>query len=342
MTGRAVPLPPELDQRDRRVADLVDRVAVGSGHPALSGSQRSALLAPEAVTGPSLATPVRVAVFDAAPGSASRATGFAQGLPTPPDGHYAVEVVVDSGLGDPSALKAELLQALVEEVGREGGGLVRLWVPWAGPDDDEWALGTGFTHERDLRQLRCPLPLAPDGRVPLATRPFVPGQDDEAWLRANNRAFAGHPEQGNWDLEILRQREDEPWFDPTGFLVRDEAGVIAAWCWTKVHTESDPPMGEIYVIGVDPDFQGRGWGRALTRAGLDWLARAGLSVGMLYVDASNEAAVALYRSLGFTEDHTDRAYSRVVDPSSSTGADEPADREGHAGGDAQDDQLTAG
>ncbi len=76
-------------------------------------------------------------------------------------------------------------------------------------------------------------------------------------------------------------------------------------------------MGEIYVIGVDPDFQGRGWGRALTRAGLDWLARAGLSVGMLYVDAANEAAIALYRSLGFTEDHTDRAYWRVVEPSTS-------------------------
>jgi mycothiol synthase len=316
MTGRAVPLPPpELDERHRRaVLDLVDRVALACGHPALSESQRSALLAPEAVTGPSLATPVRVAVFDGAPGSASRATGFAQALPTPPDSHYAVEVVVDSSLGDPSAVKAELLRAVVEEVGREGGGLVRLWAPWAGPDDDGWALGTGFTHERDLRQLRCQLPLASDGRVPLATRPFVPGLDDEAWLRANNRAFAGHPEQGNWNLEILRQREDEPWFDPAGFLVRDEAGVMAAWCWTKVHAESHPPMGEIYVIGVDPDFQGRGWGRALTRAGLDWLARAGPSVGMLYVDASNDAAVALYRSLGFTEDHTDRAYSRVVDP----------------------------
>jgi ribosomal protein S18 acetylase RimI-like enzyme len=35
---------------------------------------------------------------------------------------------------------------------------------------------------------------------------------------------------------------------------------------------------------------------------------------MLYVDAANTAAVDLYRSLGFKEDHTDRAYSRVVAP----------------------------
>ncbi len=70
-------------------------------------------------------------------------------------------------------------------------------------------------------------------------------------------------------------------------------------------------MGEIYVISVDPDFGGRGLGRALTIAGLDHLASLGLSIGMLYVDEANAAAVGLYRSLGFTVDHVDRAY--VVD-----------------------------
>jgi mycothiol synthase len=67
-------------------------------------------------------------------------------------------------------------------------------------------------------------------------------------------------------------------------------------------------MGEIYVISVDPDFQGRGWGRALTLAGLDWLAGRGLWTGMLYVDGRNRQATAMYRSMGFTDHHVDRAY----------------------------------
>ncbi len=167
--------------------------------------------------------------------------------------------------------------------------------------------------------MRCPLPLPgpgsvedADGQRRLPVRPFRPGVDEESWLAVNNRAFASHPEQGHWDRATLLEREQEPWFDPEGFLVLEADGRMAGSCWTKVHALTEPPLGEIYVIGVDPDFHGRGWGRALTRAGLDWLAGRGLSVGMLYVDADNTAAVHLYRSMGFSNDHVDRSYLRTV------------------------------
>ena len=58
----------------------------------------------------------------------------------------------------------------------------------------------------------------------------------------------------------------------------------------------------LYVIATDPDFEGRGLGRRLTLAGLDWLAGRGLATGMLYVDAANTRAVRLYEDLGFTVD----------------------------------------
>ena len=142
-----------------------------------------------------------------------------------------------------------------------------------------------------------------------------------AWLEVNNRAFRGHPEQGSWDLATIYERERQGWFDPDGFLLHERDGRLAGFCWTKVHEAEDDEandasseqLGEIYVIAVDPDFQGHGLGRQLVLAGLASLCERGVSTGMLYVDRDNDAARKLYFSLGFSDDHTDRAY--VIDVS---------------------------
>lgn len=221
---------------------------------------------------------------------------------------WSVEVVVPAERrveGD--CVAEDLLRAAMAEVGHQGGGHVHLWVPKPTAWWDQTARHSGLERGRDLLQMRRPLPL-PDSKTGLDIRPFVPGQDEAAWLEVNNRAFASHPEQGDWHLDTVLEREAEPWFDPEGFLLHERDGRLAGFCWTKVHG-GDHPMGEIYVIGVDPDFQGLGLGRALVVAGLDHLATAGLETAMLYVDADNNAAVGLYRDLGFTVDHTDRAYT---------------------------------
>ncbi|HEX4081450.1 MAG TPA: mycothiol synthase [Acidimicrobiales bacterium] len=236
---------------------------------------------------------------------------------------WEVEIVVDPDArqaGETTAIEVELLRAALAYAAGRGGGTVRYWAFTVVDGHDDAVTALGFEVERTLLQMRVPLPLDPAVRPtgrPLAVRPFRPGDDDAAWLEANNRAFAGHPEQGDWDEATLLARQAEPWFDAAGFLLHEEGGAageggrVAGSCWTKVHEDTTPPMGEIYVISVDPDFGGRGLGRALTIAGLDHLASLGLSVGMLYVDEANAAAVGLYRSLGFTVDHVDRAYVHV-------------------------------
>jgi mycothiol synthase len=257
--------------------------------------------------------------------------GYAQVSVGPGSGQFAVESVVDpsvdgadAGADGPegtvgAAVADALLAQSVDWVRSAGGGTLRLWVPNADEADDRRAFAQGFGVERNLLQMRCPLPLPPSAPDrgsgdAVTVRPFRVGSDESGWLATNNRAFASHPEQGHWELATLLEREREAWFDPEGFLVLEVDGRVAASCWTKVHHQADPPMGEIYVISVDPDFHGRGWGRALTRAGLDWLADQGLTVGMLYVDADNVAATTMYRSMGFVEHHVDRAYLLTIEP----------------------------
>jgi mycothiol synthase len=204
----------------------------------------------------------------------------------------------------------ETLDAAFEEIARSGGGPVRWFVTDPTEADEATAEKHGLKPERDLLQLRRPLPI--EGAVPaIAVRAFEPGRDEAAWIEVNNRAFDTHPEQGGWTLADALARESEPWFDPSGFLLHHDAetGALAGFVWTRVHAELAPALGEIYVIGVDPRFQGRGLGRTLTLVGLDWLHRErGIDHGMLYVDSDNTPAIAMYTSLGFTTDHTDRAY----------------------------------
>jgi len=183
------------------------------------------------------------------------------------------------------------------------------WLPGSDTAIEAALTALGFRADRCQHQMRVPLPRPDAIRIPAGVelRAFRPGTDDAAWLRVNNRAFENHPDQGGWVEEILPRRMAEPWFDPEGFLLAWRGEALAGFCWTKVHTAPEH-LGEIFVIGVDPDAQGIGLGRALTLAGLDHLAVVrGCPTGVLYVAAANAPAVGLYESIGFEVHRTDTA-----------------------------------
>lgn len=208
-----------------------------------------------------------------------------------------------------------LLRSLVDDASPQG---LRVWAHGDLPGAKALAAAADLSRARGL--WRMVLPLRPDGSAPplpesvrggdlarpVSIRPFRVGEDEQAWLTVNARAFADHPEQGGITLADLRQRQNEPWFDAEGFFVAEDTatGALAGYHWTKTHADGagltgGEPAGEVYAVGVDPEWQGTGLGRALTVAGLRHLQQRGLPLVLLYVDEENRAAVRLYESLGF-------------------------------------------
>ena len=163
----------------------------------------------------------------------------------------------------------------------------------------------GFERVRELWVMRRTMspttsPL-PELGVPagMRIRGYEPRDADEL-LRVNAAAFAHHPEQGAMDAANLAERMAEPWFDPAGLLLAVEGtggdARVLGFHWTKQHSSE---VGEVYVVGIDPDTQGRGLGRLLTLAGLHHLAARGVAEILLYVESDNAPAIRLYSGLGF-------------------------------------------
>ncbi|MFD5070181.1 mycothiol synthase [Streptomyces sp. NPDC058369] len=236
--------------------------------------------------------------------------GYAQLEDTDPVEAPAAELVVHPahrGHGHGRALGAALLAAT--------GKRLRVWAHGGKAAARHLAQVLGLSLFRELRQLRRPLsplnlaePALPPG---VTVRTFVPGEDDAAWLAVNSAAFAHHPEQGSLTQRDLDDRKAEPWFDPKGFFLaerEDGAGSteLIGFHWTKVH--ADEQLGEVYVVGIRPDAQGGGLGKALTAIGLRHLAAEGLPTAMLYVDADNPAALAVYERMGFVTHEVDLMY----------------------------------
>jgi mycothiol synthase len=223
----------------------------------------------------------------------------------------SAELVVDPLFRKRGVGRAMLHRMLVET----SPGILRLWAHGEHPAAAALAGAMGFVRVRCLWQMRRSLssalqePVLPPG---VTVRTFEPGRDDEAWVALNARAFAGHPEQGSWTVEDLRRRMCEPWFDPAGFFLAERDNHLVGFHWTKVHGNGDghghEPIGEVYVVGVDPAEQGNGLGSALTATGLSYLRARGLPQAMLYVDESNTAAINVYERLGFTHWETDVMY----------------------------------
>jgi mycothiol synthase len=225
----------------------------------------------------------------------------------------SVELVVH-----PDHRKSGLGKELLSKSKEICGSKMRLWAHGDLSVAQKLAEENGLERIRTVIQMRKSLADLHPQQHNFQIRTFLPGIDNEEWLALNNQLFKDHPEQGGWSIKDLQTRLAESWFDPAGFFVATENSKLTGFTWTKIHgghshehedqTEQHDhdPIGEIYITAVATS--GTGLGKVLTQTALAYLKANGLTTAMLYVDSDNQAALNLYKSLGFAESGQDVMY----------------------------------
>jgi mycothiol synthase len=158
----------------------------------------------------------------------------------------------------------------------------------------------------------------PDGPLPagLDIRP-VEHEHHRIVFDAQTEAFRDHwahrePTEG--DFEAMYGRSE---LDTSLWVVAWDgeavAGVVENWIWPHENDELGVARGWLERISVRRPWRRRGVARALVTDSLRRLRDAGMTEGMLGVDADNPTgALGLYEGLGFTVERREMTYDRVA------------------------------
>ena len=148
------------------------------------------------------------------------------------------------------------------------------------------------------------------------SRHLQPGEEDKL-AQIQNRCFAdtwgynpNTPEEIAYSLNLSH-------CSPEDVILVYERDKLIGYCWTMINRETEAANGEkkgrIFMLGVDPDYRGKGIGKMALQAGLAYFKNKGVRVIELTVDSENKAALALYRSAGFKTWTSSLYYEKTIE-----------------------------
>jgi GNAT superfamily N-acetyltransferase len=136
-----------------------------------------------------------------------------------------------------------------------------------------------------------------DAVISLSLRAWTPVFDSIQEAMDANVYQVFYPD--NWRVSQQKAVEDVCVAEDTNVWVAIASGSPVGFIAVKLHSEDS--MGEIYMVAVDPDFQGQGIGTTLIEFALDWMKDTGMSIAMVETGGDPGHAVArhTYEKVGF-------------------------------------------
>jgi len=177
----------------------------------------------------------------------------------------------------------------------------------------------GFRFVRRFLELKVDLskiPLPDISQITPRCHHLERGEEDRL-TEIQNRSFADTWGYNTNTVEEIIYRVNLPNCSPEDIILACDADKPIGYCWTRINfwknKAKSKSNGRIYMLGVDPDHQGKGIGKQVLLAGLSYMKSKDLRFVELTVDSKNKAACALYRSVGFKLWTSSLWYERMLD-----------------------------
>jgi mycothiol synthase len=152
--------------------------------------------------------------------------------------------------------------------------------------------------KRDMAARVPEVPFPPGIEMDIMAGNVAPDDYIREWTETFNRAFVDHFNFAPADPQNFINWRDVP-EEQFVFTMARSGGRPVGVCLSEIEHGSGDQEGWVDILGVVPDARRSGLGRALLADGLKWIGERRAKVALLGVDAQNEKALGLYRSVGF-------------------------------------------
>lgn len=135
----------------------------------------------------------------------------------------------------------------------------------------------------------------------LKIRRFVKECDEKILIRIYNATIGTFDDARSMTLRELEKMEESPSFSTDGIFIAEMDGETAGMISAHVDKLRREEKGFVQLLGILPEFRGKGIAKKLVEKSLESLEQRGMKVAETMVQTDREACMHIFESFGFKQ-----------------------------------------